>query len=130
MNFADRNGRKNCWNEPYWMGRKCGPLGCWISRDVWRRLPQNGWISITSGYINLTCKSLTFACDLILNSWDIAFLWIFLTDWFDWFIHQGTAIRDRIQERLKTQQLKSLLYDEWDDDDDVYDDESVEYYSD
>ncbi|KAK7303865.1 hypothetical protein RJT34_14782 [Clitoria ternatea] len=45
----------------------------------------------------------------------------------------GTAIRDRIQERLKAQQLKSLLYDEWDDDgdcDEFYDDKSVEYYSD
>ncbi|XP_004487912.1 choline-phosphate cytidylyltransferase 1-like [Cicer arietinum] len=44
----------------------------------------------------------------------------------------GTAIRDRIQEQLKAQQLKSLLYDEWDDDgdDEFYEDESVEYYSD
>ncbi|KAK7329360.1 hypothetical protein VNO77_23521 [Canavalia gladiata] len=48
----------------------------------------------------------------------------------------GTAIRDRIQEQLRTQQLKSLLYDEWDnnndndDDDDFDDNESVEYYSD
>ncbi|KAK7412984.1 hypothetical protein VNO78_04789 [Psophocarpus tetragonolobus] len=39
----------------------------------------------------------------------------------------GTAIKDRIQERLRAQQLKSLLYDEWDDDDEFYDDE---YYSD
>ncbi|CAJ1975934.1 unnamed protein product [Sphenostylis stenocarpa] len=38
----------------------------------------------------------------------------------------GTAIRDRIQERLRAQQLKSLLYDEWDDDA-FYDDE---YYTD
>jgi len=47
-------------------------------------------------------------------------------------IYQGTAIRDRIQEQLKAQQLKSLLYDEWDDDvdDEFYEDESVEYYSD
>jgi choline-phosphate cytidylyltransferase len=46
----------------------------------------------------------------------------------------GTAIRDRIQEQLKAQQLRSLLYDEWDDDDDgddkFYEDESVEFYSD
>lgn len=44
----------------------------------------------------------------------------------------GTAIRDRIQEQLKAQQLKSLLYDEWDDDvdEEFYEDESVEYYSD
>ncbi|KAK2395228.1 T-complex protein 1 subunit beta [Trifolium repens] len=45
----------------------------------------------------------------------------------------GTAIRDRIQEQLKAQQLRSLLYDEWDDDDgdeEFYDDESVEFYSD
>lgn len=44
----------------------------------------------------------------------------------------GTAIRDRIQEQLKAQQLKSLLYDEWDDDvdDEFYEDESVEFYSD
>ncbi|MCI31235.1 choline-phosphate cytidylyltransferase B-like, partial [Trifolium medium] len=44
----------------------------------------------------------------------------------------GTAIRDRIQEQLKAQQLRSLLYDEWDDDGDeeFYDDESVEFYSD
>lgn len=44
----------------------------------------------------------------------------------------GTAIRDRIQEQLKAQQLRSLLYDEWDDDvdDEFYEDESVEYYSD
>ncbi|CAJ2637664.1 unnamed protein product [Trifolium pratense] len=45
----------------------------------------------------------------------------------------GTAIRDRIQEQLKAQQLRSLLYDEWDDDDGddkFYDDESVEFYSD
>ncbi|CAJ2662843.1 unnamed protein product [Trifolium pratense] len=45
----------------------------------------------------------------------------------------GTAIRDRIQEQLKAQQLRSLLYDEWDDDDggddEFYDDESVEFYS-
>ncbi|XP_022636134.1 choline-phosphate cytidylyltransferase 1 isoform X2 [Vigna radiata var. radiata] len=39
----------------------------------------------------------------------------------------GTAIRDRIQEQLRAQQLKSLLYDEWDDDDSFYD---GEYYSD
>ncbi|TKY72674.1 Choline-phosphate cytidylyltransferase 1 [Spatholobus suberectus] len=39
----------------------------------------------------------------------------------------GTAIRDRIRERLRAQQLKSLLYDEWDDDDEFYDDE---YYTD
>ncbi|XP_061368669.1 choline-phosphate cytidylyltransferase 1-like [Gastrolobium bilobum] len=38
----------------------------------------------------------------------------------------GTAIRDSIQERLRTQQLKSLIYD---DEDEFYDDESVEYYS-
>ncbi|KAI5446233.1 T-complex protein 1 subunit alpha [Lathyrus oleraceus] len=44
----------------------------------------------------------------------------------------GTAIRDRIQEQLKAQQLRSLLYDEWDDDvdDEFYENESVEYYSD
>ncbi|XP_058723399.1 choline-phosphate cytidylyltransferase 1-like [Vicia villosa] len=43
----------------------------------------------------------------------------------------GTAIRDRIQEQLKAQQLRSLLYDEWDDDvDEFYEDESVEFYSD
>jgi len=42
-------------------------------------------------------------------------------------ISQGTAIRDRIQEQLRAQQLKSLLYDEWDDDDSFYD---GEYYSD
>ncbi|KAI4297836.1 hypothetical protein L6164_037701 [Bauhinia variegata] len=41
----------------------------------------------------------------------------------------GTAIRDRIQERLRTQQLKSLLYDEVEDDDDFCDDESEESYS-
>jgi len=43
-------------------------------------------------------------------------------------ISQGTAIRDRIQERLRAQQLKSLLYDEWDDDNEFYDDD--EYYTD
>ncbi|MED6220566.1 T-complex protein 1 subunit beta [Stylosanthes scabra] len=46
----------------------------------------------------------------------------------------GTAIRDRIQERLRAQQIKSLIYDEWeeedDDDDEFDDDESAEYYSD
>ncbi|CAL0301547.1 unnamed protein product [Lupinus luteus] len=48
----------------------------------------------------------------------------------------GTAIRDRIQERLRTQQLKALLYYEWEDDngddedDELYaDDQSLGYYS-
>ncbi|KAK7290006.1 hypothetical protein RIF29_04102 [Crotalaria pallida] len=48
----------------------------------------------------------------------------------------GTAIRDRIQEQLRTERLTTLLYDGWEDDDDNDDDEfysddqSVGYYSD
>lgn len=44
--------------------------------------------------------------------------------------HQGTAIRDRIQERLRVQQLKGLIYDE-EVDDEYYEDseeEEEEYY--
>ena len=54
----------------------------------------------------------------------------FLTFVLGW--HQGTAIRDRIQERLRVQQLKGLIYDE-EVDDEYYEDseeeeEEEEYY--
>jgi hypothetical protein len=45
-------------------------------------------------------------------------------------LFQGTAIRDRIQEQLRVQQLRGLIYDE-EVDDELYDDseeEEEEYY--
>jgi choline-phosphate cytidylyltransferase len=45
-------------------------------------------------------------------------------------LFQGTAIRDRIQEQLRVQQLRGLIYDE-EVDDEFYDDseeEEEEYY--
>lgn len=39
--------------------------------------------------------------------------------------YQGTVIRDRIQEGIRKQQLKRLLYDE-DDDDELYGDDFEE----
>ena len=49
---------------------------------------------------------------------------------FDWLKNQGTAIRDRIQERLKRQRFNSLGYDDEleDDDEEFYDDDSEGSY--
>lgn len=42
--------------------------------------------------------------------------------------YQGKAIRDRIQERLRSQARNYLLYEDEDDDKELYDDDD-EYYS-
>lgn len=39
FDIVDSNCCKNCWHAPQWVGGKCWSMGCWISWDVWRRLP-------------------------------------------------------------------------------------------
>nr|XP_028965945.1 choline-phosphate cytidylyltransferase 1-like isoform X2 [Malus domestica] len=50
----------------------------------------------------------------------------FLERFEEGFHKMGTAIRDRIQKRIRKQQFRGLLYEEEDDDDEFYDDSEEE----